>query len=155
MILALDGFEVLRRLGKHAEVFAVVRGDVDKQARALVVKCLKAKSIGFDALREVHNALGQEQFGLVLEGLKDAEVKTILTRIDKHHPELKSGTVSWRREHLLELAKGSSAPSLPPTKPAKKAAAGQKSRAEGNKTKAEPPRLQSDVMDRFRKGGKD
>ena len=51
MILALDGFEVLRRLGKHAEVFEVVRGDVDKQARALVVKCLKAKSIGFDALR--------------------------------------------------------------------------------------------------------
>src|SRR5277367_3610880 len=130
MTLALDGFEVLRRLGKHAEVFAIVRADVDKQARALVVKCLKAKSVGFDALREVHKALGEEQFGLVLEGLKDAEVKTILTRLDKHHAELKGGTASWRREHLLELAKGSSAPSLPPTKPAKKAAAGQKSKAE-------------------------
>jgi hypothetical protein len=155
MTIALDGFEVLRRLGKHADVFAVVRADVDKQARALVVKCLKAQSIGFDAVREVYKVLGQEQFGLVLDGLKDAEVKTILTRLDKHHPELKGGTTAWRRKHLLELAKGSSDPSPSPTKPEKKAAAGKKSTAEGKKAKAEPARLQSDVMDRFRKGGKD
>jgi hypothetical protein len=154
MTIALDGFEVLQRLGKHADVFAVVRADVDKQARALVVKCLKTKSIGFDAVREVYNVLGQEQFGLVLDGLKDAEVKTILARLDKHHPELKGGTTAWRRERLLQLAKGSSDPSPPPAKPAKKAVAGKNSKAEG-KAKAEPARLQSDVMDRFRKGGKD
>jgi len=75
MSIALDGFEVFRQVGKHAEVFAPIRADVDKQARALVAKCLKAKSVGLDALRDISNALGQEQFGLVLDGLKDTEVK--------------------------------------------------------------------------------
>ena len=71
MSIALDGFEVFRQVGKHFEVFAPIRADVDKQARALVIKCLKAKSVGLDAFRDIRRALGQEQFGLVLEGLKD------------------------------------------------------------------------------------
>src|ERR1700754_2938267 len=100
MSIALDGFEVFRQLGKHAEVFAPIRADVDKQAKALIVKCLKAKSVGLDALRHIRKALGEDQFGLILEGLKDSEAKSILTRIDKHHPELKVGSAAWRRQHL-------------------------------------------------------
>jgi hypothetical protein len=82
MSIALDGFEVFRQLGKHADIFAPVRADVDKQARALVVKCLKAKSVGLDSLREIRRALGENQFGLVVEGLKDAEVKSVVSRLD-------------------------------------------------------------------------
>jgi hypothetical protein len=149
MSIALDGFEILRRLGKHADAFAVVRADVDKAAGALVLKCLKAKSTGINELRGIHKALGPDQFGLVLESLRDAEVKTILTRLDKHHPELKSATQAWRRQHLEALADGSSDPSSPPPKPAKKAAAGKKA-----KSKSEPARLQSEVMEVFRVGGK-
>jgi hypothetical protein len=149
MSIALDGFEVLRRLGKHADVFAAVRADVDKAARALVVKCLKAKSTGINELHQIYKALGPDQFGLVLENLKDAEMKTILTRLDKHHPELKAATSAWRRQHLKALAEGSSDPSSPPPKAAKKAAAGKKA-----KSKSEPERLQSEVMDVFREGGK-
>ena len=144
MSIALDGFEVLLRLGKNANVFAAVRVDVDKAARALVVKCLKSKSVGIDALRQIQKALGGDQFELLIEGLKDAELKSMLTRLDKHHPEVKTGSAAWRRQHLKALADGSEAPSPPPVK-AKKAA---------KKAKAEPARLQSDVMDLFREGGK-
>jgi hypothetical protein len=147
MSIALDGFEVLRRLGKHADVFAAVRSDVDKAARTLVVKCLKTKSVGSDILRDIHKALGTDQFELVLDGLKDAEVKSILTRLDKHHPDLKQGAPAWRRQHLKALAEGSFNPSPPPAKAAKKAAA-------GKKAKAEPARLESEVMDLYREGGK-
>ena len=106
MSIALDGFDLLRRLGKHADAFAVVRADVDKQARALVVKCLKAKSTGLDTLREIQKALSDEPFALVVEGLKDAEVKSILTRIDKHNGDVKGETATWRRQHLGALADG-------------------------------------------------
>ena len=138
MPIALDGFEVLRRLGKHADLFVVVRSDVDKQARALVVKCLKAKTVGPEAIHEIQKALGGEQFGLVIEGLKDAEVKTILTRLDKYHPDLKTGAGNWRRQHLNALADGSSTPTAPPAKSAKKA--------------SKKTRLSSETMDVFREG---
>ncbi|MBV8696471.1 hypothetical protein [Bradyrhizobium sp.] len=145
MSIALDGFEVFRQLGKHADVFGPIRADVDKQARALVVKCLKTKSVGLDKVRGIRTALGEDQFGLLLDGLKDAEVKSVVTRLDKHHPDLKAGTTAWRREHLGALADGSSAPHAPPVK-VKKAAA--------KKAKAEPARLQSEVVDIYREGGK-
>jgi hypothetical protein len=145
MSIALDGFEVLRQVGKHPDIFAPVRADVDKQSRALVIKCLKAKSVGLDAFRDIRTALGEEQFGLLLDGLKDTEAKAILTRLDKHHPDVKSGTSMWRRQHLYALAEGSSEPHAPPVK-AKKAAA--------KKTKAEPSRLTSEVIDVYRESGK-
>lgn len=145
MSIALDGFEVLRQVGKNAEVFAPIRADVDKQARALVVKCLKTKSVGLDAIRDIRKALGKEQFGLLLEGLKDAEVKSVLTRVDKYHPDMKAGTMGWRRQHLNALSDGSSTPHPMPEK-TKKAA--------GKKAKAEPPRLHSEVIDLYREGGK-
>jgi hypothetical protein len=67
------------------------------------------------------------------------------TRLDKHHPDLKSSSTTWRRDHLNSLADGSSAPHAPPVK-VKKAAA--------KKAKAEPARLASDVVDVYREGGK-
>ena len=137
MSIALDGFEVFRQLGKHADVFAPIRADVDKQARTLVVKCLKAKVVGLDALHDIRKALGLEQFELLIEGLKDTEVKSVLTRIDKHHPEVKGGSAAWRRQHLGALAEGLLAPHAPPVK-AKKA---------GKKSKGEPARLHSEVVD--------
>ena len=140
MSISLDGFEVLRQIGKHADVFAPVRADINKQASALVVKCLKAKSTDLKVIREVRKALGESQFGLVLEGLKDTEAKSILTRVDKHHPEIKKGTTTWRRQHLAALADSSATPQQPPAK-AKK--------AKGKKV-AEPARLQSETVDAYR-----
>ena len=145
MSIALDGFEVFRQLGKHADTFASIRTDVDKQARALVVKCLKAKSVDLDSLQDIRKALGEDQFGLVVEGLKDAEVKSVVTRLDKHHPDLKNGSTAWRREHLSSLASGSASPHPPPVKVKKGAA---------KKAKAEPARLTSDVVDVYRESGK-
>jgi hypothetical protein len=145
MSIALDGFEVLRQVGKHPNIFAPIRIDVDKQARALVVKCLKAKAVGLDVVRDIYKALGEEQFRLLVEGLKDAEAKSVVTRLDKHHPDVKGGTAMWRRQHLNALAEGSLEPLAPPAKV---------KRAAGKKTKAEPSRLQSEVVDVFRGTGK-
>ena len=145
MSIALDGFEVLRQLGKHRDLFAPIRIDVDKQARALVVKCLKAKWASLDAVRDIYKALGEEQFGLLVEGLKDTEAKSVVTRLDKHHPDVKGGTAMWRRQHLNALAVGSSDPHAPPAK-VKKAAV--------TKTKIASPRLHSEVVDIFRGDGK-
>src|ERR1700744_2846597 len=132
MPIVLDGFEVFQQVGKHADVFAPIRADVAKQATALIVKCLKAKAVDLDALHDIRKALGNDHFRLVIDGLKDAELKTILTRLDKHHPELKQGSASWKRDHLNALADGSAAP---------QAAASKAKKASVKKAKAEPSRL--------------
>lgn len=148
MSIALDGFKVLRRLGKNPEAFAAVRADVDKTARALVVKCLKAKSVDIEALRDIATALGDEAFELLVEGFKDAEIKSMLTRLDKHFPDLKTGTAAARRQQLKALASGDADPA--PPKPTKKTT----TKKTPKKAAAEPARLQSEVMDLFRHGGK-
>jgi uncharacterized protein (DUF4415 family) len=148
MSIALDGFEVLRQIGKHADVFALVRVDVDKAARAMVVKCLKAKAVGVDALRDIRRALGDDAFDLLLDGMKDAEIKSVLTRLDKHFAGLKTGCAADRSRQLKALADSTAEPSAPPAKPTKKAAAKKAKKA------GAPARLQSEVMDLFREGGK-
>jgi hypothetical protein len=150
MSIALDSFEVLRRIGKHTDVFKPVRAEVDKAARALVTKCLKAKAVGLGELRGIREALHHEPFELLLEGLKDAEVKSLLTRLDKHFAELKGDSGAVRRRHLLALAACEADPAPPPAKPAKKAKAAKVPK----KAAVEPVRLQSDVMDLFREGDK-
>jgi hypothetical protein len=150
MSIALDSYEVLRIIGKHVDVFKPVRAEVDKAARALVTKCLKSKAVDLDGLRDIARALGDEPFELLLEGLKDTEVKSVLTRLDKHFPELKTGTAAARRQHLKALAGGEADPAPPPAKPVKKATA----KKAAKKAAAEPARLQSEVMDLFRQGGK-
>ena len=153
MSIALDGFKVLRRLGENAEAFTTIRADVDKAARALIVKSIKAKSAGIDALHAVHKALGDKQFELIVEGLKDAEVKSILTRIDKHHPDLKTQSVHERRRHLFALTSGELDPAMPVAK-AKASKAKSSAPKKSAAKKPEPMRLQSDVMDLFRARGK-
>lgn len=150
MSIALDSFDVLRRIGKHADVFKPIRAEVDKTARALVLKCLKSKAVGIDGLRGIRDALGNEPFELLLEGLKEAEVKSLLTRLDKHFSDLKEGSSAVRRRQLLTLAAGEAEPAAAPAKPAKKAKAAKTAK----KAATEPARLQSDVMDLFREGDK-
>lgn len=150
MSIALDGFKVLRRLGESPEAFGFVRADVDKAARALIVKCLKAKSTGIDAIHAIHKALHGKPFELIVEGLKDAELKSILTRLDKHNPEIKTQSAHERRQHLLALSSGANDPSAPAAKAVKAKASAPKKSAR----KAEPARLQSDVMDLFRARGR-
>jgi len=149
MSIALDGFEVLHRLGAHPELFAPVRLDADKAARALVLKCLKAKSVGVEALRNIRAIIGDEPFALLLDGLKDAEVKSILTRLDKHCLELKQGRPASQRQQLRALAEDLSDPSPPPKKAAKTKAA-----SDPPGKPAAPKRLGSEVMEQFREAGK-
>jgi hypothetical protein len=51
--------------------------------------------------------------------MKDAEVKALVTRFDKHNAEAKLATAEWRRRHLLDLVRGEIEPAGKPAKPAK------------------------------------
>ena len=106
MALEIDGLAVLCAIAEAPEAFPAIRGDVTKAAHALVTKQLKAKTLDLSGLRAVHNALGPQPLALIVDGLKDAEVKALVTRLDKHHPDLKDGPAVAHRRHLMALAAG-------------------------------------------------
>ncbi len=104
MALEIDGLAVLCAIAEAPEAFPAIRSDVTKAAHALVTKQLKAKTLDLAGLRAVREALGPQPLALIVDGLKDAEVKALVTRLDKHHPDLKDGPAVLHRRHLMAIA---------------------------------------------------
>jgi hypothetical protein len=112
-----------------------------------VVAQLK-KRPDLDAIRAVKKALGDTAFSLIVDGMKDAEVKTLIAKLDKHHPELKTATPEWRRGHLRSLAGGAAKPASKTVPPAKSPT---KSKKAAKPAKKPSTFLSSDAMAAVRK----
>ena len=80
MPLDLDGFAVFRAIASAPRIFQGdhFRGQQDRPT--LAIKQLKAKAADIQNLRNVHQVLGTE-FVLVLEGMKQVELKTLVQEI--------------------------------------------------------------------------
>jgi hypothetical protein len=120
MVLALDAFRILHVVGAHPEAFPDVISEANKAARNLVTKQLKSKSGGLTSVRAVYKAVGHDAFSSVVDGMTDTEVKTLLTKLDKYHPELKTSNAHWRRSQLCMLAAATAEPTSKIEKPSKK-----------------------------------
>ncbi|MBK5957294.1 hypothetical protein CCR97_03605 [Rhodoplanes elegans] len=110
MALEIDGFEVFRSIGSHRAAFEAIAPDVVKAARTLVVKLIKDKKTELAAVRAIHSALGAEAFGLVTDGMSDAEIKSLGSKLDKHNPVFKETDPAAQRRLVLALAGGMAEP---------------------------------------------
>jgi hypothetical protein len=124
--LSLDGMAVLRAIGEHRTVFSGVSADAAKYARTLVMKQLKNKGSDLSTLRAVRAALSRDTFSNIIDAMTDAEVKSLVGRFDKYHPDFKTSNATWRRAHLRALADGKAAPSEEPPRATKTKAAPRK-----------------------------
>lgn len=116
MAIRLDGTAVFRSIGQHPDVFAGARKEIDAQAVKILTKVFKARTFDVIRAREFYRALGEESFDLFLDAKSDKELQTVLIRLDKHHPELKTESAAWRRKRIRALADGAE-PSPPVKKP--------------------------------------
>jgi hypothetical protein len=138
MALDIDGFAVMRSIAAHPSTFPDVAADAAKAARGMVTKQFKAKAFTLASLRNIRKALGAETFNLIMDGLPDAQIKTLVTKFDKHHLDLKTSNPQWRRRQLSALAEGSAEPAEKPKKEPKAKAA---KKASAKQPKAQPERL--------------
>jgi hypothetical protein len=138
MALDIDGFAVMRSIAAHPSTFPDVAADAAKAARAMVTKQIKVKASTLTSLRAIRKALSADTFNLILDGLPDPQIKTLVTKFDKHHPDLKTSNPQWRRRQLSALAEGSAEPAEKPQKTPKARAA---KNAAPKKPKAPPERL--------------
>jgi hypothetical protein len=125
MSLDIDGFSVLRSIAGHPNVFDEVAREVTATARSLVVKQIKNKTTNLKRLREIRVALEADAFNLILDGMPDPQIRSLLRKLDKHNPELRSSSPQWCRQQILALTRGSVEPatkskSSPKQKPAKR-----------------------------------
>lgn len=118
MALEIDALATLRVIAAHHDIFSSIRSEVSKaqgafiqKLRALLVKQIKSSASDIGALKEIRKALGNETFDLVVDGMKDTDIKAIVAKADKHHPEQKTANSNWRRQHLVALVTGAAQPS--------------------------------------------
>jgi hypothetical protein len=111
MALDVDGFAVFRSIGSHTEAFAAIATEVAKSARTLVVKQIAHKDTGLKAVRAIRAAVGPEAFGLITDGMSDAQIKTLAAKLDRHNPELRTANGVAQRLHVRALVDGSTQPS--------------------------------------------
>lgn len=104
MALDVDGFALLRAIARSPDVYPDIRAEAAKVGRALVVRQLKARTLSLRGLREIHDSLGADAFGLVIDGLTDAEVRNLVLRFDRHHPADKATQAGGLRRHLAGIA---------------------------------------------------
>jgi len=105
-----DPYAVLRAIGEHPEAFAEIDAAVAKAARDLILKQLKSQSLTIEDARVIRDAVGPDGFDAIIEGLPAAGLKSIITKLDKHHPELKGSNSAWQRQHLRVLLGGTAEP---------------------------------------------
>jgi hypothetical protein len=140
MTLDIDGFAVLKAIADHPSAFSAIEAEARKTARALIIKQVKHKTADLTKVRDIFNLLGGRTFRLVVDAFPDAQIKTLVTRFDKNHPDLKTETSQWRRQHLVALLDGSREPA--PKAASKKAPA----KKTAIKRKAEAATSEPDVL---------
>ena len=146
MALDVDGFAVLRTIGVHPHIFKAIAADAAKAARTLVVKQMAHKNTGLKTVRDIRAAVGPDAFSLIVDGMTDAQIKSLTARIDKHAAAGKAAD-GTARLHLLALADGSAQPLAEPEAGARPAR-GKKTTAPG-----EPGRIQYRSAGATRKQG--
>jgi hypothetical protein len=147
MATELDGFAVLEKIGGQPDRFIGIKVAVAKAAHDLVVKHLKAKSTTLLEVRTVRKILGPDQFGLILDSMNDASVKSIVMKLDRYHPDMKASDSRWKRNHLRVLSEGSAEPSV--KQPAVKRRTSARSKSPKG-VRSNPSGLGSEVMHIFR-----
>jgi hypothetical protein len=113
MALDVDGFVVLRTIGVHPHIFKAVAADASKAARTLVIKQIANRNTGLKTVRDIRAAIGREAFSLIMDGMSDAQIKSLTARLDKHAAPAKI-TDGTARLHVLALADGSAQPLTQP-----------------------------------------
>ena|SRR5271166_5618261 len=124
MAVDIDAFAVLRSIGAHQNTFPDIVADATKAVRALVIKQVKAKNMELKSIQGIRKAIGADPFNLILDGMPDAQIKTLAGRLDKGHPDFKTSTPQWRREHLRALVAGAVEPTVKPPSALKKKKSG-------------------------------
>jgi hypothetical protein len=110
MALDIDGFAVLGAIAANRASFPSIASEASKIARSLVVKQLRSKDTSLNLIRNMHGVLGAKAFNLILEGVTDDQIKSLVVKVDKYNPDLKTATAQWRLQRMQALADSSADP---------------------------------------------
>lgn len=114
MAIDIDGYAVLGAIARERRAFSAIQNEVSKAARSLVVKQLKEKSLTLQKLQAISGAIQHESLVLILDLMSDAEIKSLLTKVDKFNLEAKNNSPQAQRKQISNLAKGAISAAVKP-----------------------------------------
>jgi hypothetical protein len=120
MALEIDGFAILRIVGVHPHIFKAIVADTARAARKLVATQITHKTTSLKTVRDIRGLVGPGVFSLIMDGMSDAQIKSLTTRLDRHAAPAKVADGTARR-HVLALAEGSVQPAEQPAEAPRKA----------------------------------
>jgi hypothetical protein len=141
----LDGFAILRAVAGDSELFCDVRAAVDKAALATMTARFRARTFDLDRLRRTRKALGADLLARILEHVPDAVLRSLIGRIDPHHPMSATGGAGWARSHVMALASGAATPRQEQAVPTKTPITRKASSAKSRSKRKEKPRPEGDL----------
>ncbi len=112
MTLALDAYDILRRIGANPELFSGLRGAVAEVAEDLVIRALTSNALDLEGFRALVGALGEENVALILQALAPGDVRALVRTLDPNHAKSRSKDVTWAERHLMDLALGRAQPAI-------------------------------------------
>jgi hypothetical protein len=113
MALEVDGFAILRTVGVHPHVFKAIVADTAKAARSLVARQIAHRNTGLKTVRDIRGLVGPEAFSLIMDSMSDAQIRSLMAKLDRHAAAAKIADGTARR-HVLALADGSVQPAAEP-----------------------------------------
>ena len=111
-MMTRTAFALLKSIGASETAFGAVETEVEKAALAIMQKLLKTRDLTVTRLRDACKAVGAETFATVIDNLADKDVSSLVKKLDKLWPELKSASLPVQREHILALAVGRADPTV-------------------------------------------
>jgi hypothetical protein len=105
-------FALLKSIGASETAFGIVGAEVEKAALTIMQKLFKAKDLTGAGLRDAYKSVGTETFAAVIDNLADKDISSLVKKLDKFWPELKTASMPAQREHALALASGRANPSM-------------------------------------------
>lgn len=107
--------DALRHMLDQPEVFKAVQRDLDKHARNLLKKQVKAAK-GVKSARAIHGVLGDDLIFVGLEQLSVRDVLILLKRLDRHNDGISDMPPLEQRNRLSALFTGKQQPEEAPRK---------------------------------------
>jgi hypothetical protein len=74
MSLALDGYDILRRIGANPNASSALKADLAKTAETLLKKQLKDRALSLEGYKSVLDVLGEVPMRMMLEAMTPPEI---------------------------------------------------------------------------------
>ena len=119
MSMEVNGAAILMTIAQKPSELSFSESQLNSLGLTVLLAKLKEKDLGVEHLRKIAEAIGKNDFKLVLDHLPAKDTTSLIKRLDTKNPELKTADEAWSRSRAAALILEGADPRAPEPKAAK------------------------------------